>query len=124
MTAPPGPWGPPPLQPPRQPLSKKRAVVLAFLLGVFGAHNFYLGQRKRGFGHLALLGLAALAFLAMGFYTLFVVFWYADLYLGHDMDAAAEALTTILLALPFVLLAANLVWAIVEGFGILASPLE
>lgn len=130
MTAPPGPWGPPPPPPPppnlppSQPLSKKRAALLAFFLGAFGAHNFYLNQRKRGFGHLALLGLALLGFLAMGLYTLFIVFWYSDLYLGHDMDAGAEALTTFLLVLPFALIVADVVWAVIEGFVILASPLE
>ncbi|MGC3955093.1 MAG: NINE protein [Propionicimonas sp.] len=127
MTAPPGSWGPPPPPPnlpPGQPLSKKRAVLLAFFLGAFGAHNFYLNQRKRGFGHLLLLGLALLGFLAMGIYTLFIVFWYSDLYLGHELDDAAQALTTFLLVLPFALIVADLVWAIIEGFVILASPLE
>lgn len=35
--------------------SKSAAIALAFFMGVIGAHNFYLGQIKRGIGHCALL---------------------------------------------------------------------
>lgn len=96
--------------------------MFAFFLGWLGVHNFQLGQRKRGVGHLVLLGFAILAFVALMFYTVFVVFWYSDLYLGHDMGDADQALISALMALPFVLLAGNVVWAIVEGIVILARP--
>ena len=36
------------------PKSKTTAALLAFFLGGLGVHNFYRGQKGRGFGHLAL----------------------------------------------------------------------
>lgn len=122
MTAPPGQWGVPPPPPPTEPLSRKKAALFAFFLGALGVHNFYLGQRKRGIGHIVLLGLAVLGFLGLGLYTLFVIFWYSDLYLGHTMDGAAQALISFLLVLPFALIAVNVIWAIIEGIVILSSP--
>ncbi|MGC4152272.1 MAG: TM2 domain-containing protein [Propionicimonas sp.] len=124
MTAPPGQWGVPPTPPPAEPRSRKKAALYAFFLGALGVHNFYLGQRKRGIGHIVLLGLAVLGFVAVGFYTLFIVFWYSDLYLGHTMDDTAQALSVVLMVLPFALIAINVIWAIVEGIVILAGPLE
>lgn len=41
---------------PQQPAkSKAAAALLAFFLGTFGAHSFYLGKKGLGVGHLALL---------------------------------------------------------------------
>lgn len=40
------------------PKSKTTAALLAFFLGVIGAHNFYRGQVGRGFGHIALVVVA------------------------------------------------------------------
>ncbi|WP_223827786.1 TM2 domain-containing protein [Hymenobacter armeniacus] len=45
--------------------SKGVAVVLALLLGVFGAHQFYLGYVGRGFLYLGLTAAAAM-FLTLG----------------------------------------------------------
>lgn len=95
--------------------------MFAFFLGVFGVHNFYLGQRKRGFGHIVLLGLALAGLLAAMLYMLFIVFWYSDLYLGNTMDRRAEVLLNVLVVLPLVLIGANLVWAVIEGIAILAG---
>ena len=41
---------------------RKTAALLALLLGIFGAHRFYLGQRRRGIAHLvfAVLGILSL----------------------------------------------------------------
>ena len=36
------------------PKSKTTAALLAFFLGGLGIHNFYRGQKGRGFGHLVL----------------------------------------------------------------------
>ena len=36
------------------PKSKTTAALLAFFLGGLGIHNFYRGQKGRGFGHLGL----------------------------------------------------------------------
>jgi class 3 adenylate cyclase/TM2 domain-containing membrane protein YozV len=46
------------------PVGKKRkgvAFLLAFFLGIFGAHRFYLDQRGRGIAHLVIFFLAAIA---------------------------------------------------------------
>lgn len=121
MTAPAGGWGTPQPPPtPSQPVSKRTAALLAFLLGWAGAHNFYLGQRTRGFLHLVLLGLGILGLLGLGVYTLFIIFWYSDLYLGHDMDGSQELILTVAMALSFGLLIADVLWAVIEGILILA----
>lgn len=41
---------------------RKTAALLALLLGIFGAHRFYLGQRRRGIAHLvfAIIGILSL----------------------------------------------------------------
>ena len=123
MTAgPPGQWSAPAPPPQSAPLSRKKAALYAFFLGAFGVHNFYLGQRKRGAGHLVLLGLAALSLLALMLYTVFIIFWYSDLYLGHDMTDADQALISAMMVLPFALLAIDVVWAIIEGIVILTRP--
>ena len=117
----PGQWSVPPQPPLSEPLSKRKAALFAFFLGVFGVHNFYLGQRKRGFGHIVLLGVALAGLLAAMLYMLFIVFWYSDLYLGNTMDRRAEVLLNVLVVLPLVLIGANLAWAIIEGIAILAG---
>ena len=50
-------WGWAELSPTHPWESKSAAVVLAFFLGDFGAHNFYLSQPVRAVAHLLLLGL-------------------------------------------------------------------
>jgi class 3 adenylate cyclase len=42
--------------------NRKTAAILALLLGIFGAHRFYLGQRRRGIAHLifATIGILSL----------------------------------------------------------------
>lgn len=123
MTAP-GYWGtpPPPPIPPRQPVSKRTAALLAFLLGWVGAHNFYLGQRTRGILHLLLFGLSALGFVGLGGYTLFIIFWHSDLYLGHDMDGSQELILSATMIGTLGLLIANVLWAVIEGIIILVRP--
>ncbi|MEZ5085205.1 MAG: TM2 domain-containing protein [Tessaracoccus sp.] len=131
MTGPQAPPWPPPYPPrpeqlpPKKPRSKTTAALLAFLLGWTGAHNFYLGQRKRGIGHAVLLGATLFVWTVTGLYTLYVVIWYSDLYLGHDHDMGpgTEILLTSLLVLSYGLVIADVVWAIVEGIIILIRPL-
>lgn len=49
------------------PIKKKYvAVILAALLGVFGIHNFYLGDKQKGIIH-AVLGTIGLLFVGIGF---------------------------------------------------------
>jgi class 3 adenylate cyclase/TM2 domain-containing membrane protein YozV len=53
-----------PAAPAEAPVGRKRkgvAFVLALLLGIFGAHRFYLDQRGRGIAHLVIFFLAAIA---------------------------------------------------------------
>lgn len=127
MSGPRPPWGPPPYPPPRPalppkaPLSKTTATLLAFFLGWTGAHNFYLGQHRRGIGHVVLLGATGLVWTVIAFYTLYIVFWYSDLYLGHTMGPESELLITGLVVLGYGLVIANAVWAVIEGIVILVS---
>lgn len=130
MSGPRPPWGQPPYPPPppcpplppKPPPSKSTAALLAFLLGWTGAHNFYLGQRWRGIGHVVLLGLAGVVWAVIALYTLYIIFWYSDLYLGHTMGPGSELLITVLVILGYGLVIANVVWAVIEGIVILARP--
>ncbi|MCW5953054.1 MAG: TM2 domain-containing protein [Propionibacteriaceae bacterium] len=123
MEAQAGGWGTPqPSTPPSQPVSKTTAALLAFLLGWAGAHNFYLNQRARGVAHLLLFGLSMLGFLGVGAYTLFMIFWYSDLYLGHEMDGTQELILSAGMILSFGLLIVDVLWAVIEGIIILARP--
>ena len=51
---------------------KKVAAVLAFLLGIWGVHRFYLGQRFRGFLHLGLFFVMMVATIEEGFPFIFI----------------------------------------------------
>lgn len=43
-----------------EPKSKMTAALLAFFLGDIGIHNFYLGQKGRGIGHIVLTVIAVI----------------------------------------------------------------
>lgn len=56
------------------PKSKMAAALLAFFLGVFGVHNFYLGYTTRGMWQLALnIGGWLTTLLLIGFFALFIL---------------------------------------------------
>lgn len=53
--------------------SRKTAIILAFTLGMFGAHNFYLGYTKEGVGQLMMGGLCGL--MTLGIATICSWIW-------------------------------------------------
>ncbi|MDO5736576.1 MAG: NINE protein [Propionibacteriaceae bacterium] len=93
-----------------QPIkSKATAALLAFFIGTFGAHNFYLGKKTTGFAHLA-LGI-------LGF-MIFVV-------AGGSLDDPATAddlLPSVMLLLATMMVMGNGIWAFVEFIIILVKP--
>lgn len=86
--------------------SKVAAALLAFFLGGFGAHSFYLGRAGLGLGHLAL---AIVSFLLM---------------IGGVVGAGSTQVDSLLLmsGLGYLLSAANGLWALVDFIIILAKP--
>ncbi|MGO1949034.1 MAG: NINE protein [Mycobacteriaceae bacterium] len=61
-----------------QTKSKVAAALLAFFLGGLGAHNFYLGQTGRAFGHITLLVLSFIPFLGLVFGFINFVWWIVE----------------------------------------------
>lgn len=96
-----------------QPVQVKSAVaagLLGIFLGSFGAHNWYLGEKKRGIIHLCLFGGGLVVMMIAAFLT-----------------GISEALNIPLLGIFFALLTmiayiailGNNIWGLVEGIMIL-----
>ena len=105
----------------KKPVTRKRAVfagILAFPLGLIGAHDFALRNKKRGFFHL----LISTVFFGMVFLPLshgiFVVYQCQHGGECIDMSGYDDTLNVIVIA-GLILLAASFIWGIVEGIIIL-----
>ena len=97
------------------PKSKTTAALLAFFLGDFGAHNFYRGQKGRGFGHLALFIISIIAFIMAGVSLASNL----DAY-GNVSDSGAVGLG-IGGFVGYLMVLADGIWAFVEFIMILVS---
>ena len=92
--------------------SSKTAGLLAFFLGELGIHNFYLNEKKKGFGHIALFAAMAAAF------VIYLVLYnqstnsLAHFKLSDALHQAEAAKNAIYIA--DALAGANFVWCIVD----------
>lgn len=86
--------------------SKGVAALLAFFLGIFGAHSFYLGRKGLGLGHLALL--------VVGFLLSTIGAVVAG---GSEMESYL-----VMASLGSLVMGANSLWAFVEFIIILVKP--
>lgn len=89
--------------------SKPTAAVLAFFLGGFGAHNFYLGKKWLGLTHLVL---------GLGGFLIMVT-------AGNVLDTASsseEILPSFMLLLGFMMWLVNGLWAFIDFVIILVKP--
>lgn len=99
------------------PKSASTAGLLGIFLGSFGAHCWYLGDKKKGIIHVSLIGAAAL----LGIISFIVM--PKDVY---SMAAAALggspgfAIAGILSALAGVVASGNAIWGAIEGIMILS----
>lgn len=98
------------------PKSKTTASLLAFFLGGFGVHNFYLGQKGRGIGHIVLAALGILVMIIAVISGLSSV----DSTTAQISDEAAAGVGAGVL-FGYLLLIANGIWAFVELIMILVS---
>lgn len=99
--------------------SSKTAGLLAFFLGSFGVHNFYLGEKKKGFAHIGI------AVVEIGLIIAWVVLKMTTLQeidnasikqlmtMGDKVASVSATLDALRLAASLVGLA-NEIWAIVE----------
>lgn len=80
--------------------SKPLAALLTWFLGMVGGHNFYLGQHKRGVGHIALmlLSLSAQLFHVLGIHAPWI------------LPVSAMFVT------------ANIAWMVIEFIVIVVTP--
>lgn len=88
--------------------SKSTAALLAFFLGSFGAHNFYLRQSKRGWLHVAL---GPLTWLCMVLFGVLAV-----------NNPAGEDVWFGLVGLLYLMTTINGIWAFIEFIIILTKP--
>ena len=99
--------------------SSKTAGILALFFGSFGVHNFYLGEKKKGFGHIAI------AVVEIGL----IISWFVINYsvrqeIMHssftqraamlDKATTADTILSIIRIAAWAVGLANEVWAIVE----------
>lgn len=98
------------------PKSKGTAALLAFFLGGFGVHNFYLGQKGRGIGHIVLAALGILVIIIAVISGLSSV----DSTTAQISEEAAAGVGAGVL-FGYLLLIANGIWAFVELIMILVS---
>lgn len=98
------------------PKSKTTAALLAFFLGGFGVHNFYMGQKGRGLGHIALAVIGLLLMIIAVVAGVSSI----DTTTGQISDEAAAG-TGIGVILGYIVLIANSIWALVEFIMILVS---
>ena len=83
-------------------------VVLGLAFGAFGAHDFYVGKKDRGFLHL----LYPLVFLIFSYFFPVIPFLADDT--GHFSSGVAEIAYHVILWLPLVVLIISWIWAIKE----------
>ncbi|WP_448854400.1 NINE protein [Corynebacterium frankenforstense] len=98
----------PPGHGPGRPVSNKSmvlAAVLAWFLGAFGVHNFYLGQTRQG-----LIKLAAV----VGGFVLMFVGMFAGLIAANADGVIGAILGFVVTAVCFLLIMGVCVWALVE----------
>lgn len=88
--------------------SKAVAALLAFFLGGFGVHNFYLGQMGRGFGHLAIAVAGMAGLVSTG--------------VAISSNPSADDFLFVLILVFYLLPMANGIWAFVEFIIILIKP--
>ena len=97
------------------PKSKTTAALLAFFLGGLGIHNFYRGQKGRGFGHLGLVALGIILFII----AIATLVGSVDAH-GNVPDSASAGVGTAGV-LGYLILIGNSIWAFVEFIMILVS---
>lgn len=98
----------------KNPKSATTAGVLAIVLGVFGAHNWYLNDRKKAKAHVALAIVAASTYLLNIILRLLIS--------SVSSSALAQfmsSLATILKLLAWFALLIDIIWAIIEGILLL-----
>ena len=93
-----------------QPMkSKTAAALLAFFLGSFGAHSFYLNKRNLGLIHLGL---------AVGGFVVMVV----SAILGSEQPSGRDTIFVAIFSLAMLAMVVNSLWAFVEFIVILLKP--
>ena len=97
------------------PKSKTTAALLAFFLGGLGIHNFYRGQKGRGFDHLGLVALGIILFII----AIATLVGSVDAH-GNVPDSASAGVGTAGV-LGYLILIGNSIWAFVEFIMILVS---
>ncbi len=97
------------------PKSKVTAALLAFFLGEIGIHNFYLGQKGRGIGHIALAVIAVILYIV----AIAAAVGNAD-QSGELSDAGAAGFGGAML-FSFLVGGANTIWKLVEFIMILVK---
>lgn len=117
-TVPSGVPGYPTVPPGYHPQSRVAAACLAFFLGGFGAHNFYIGLRGRAIVQLCVtLGSVAIIFLG----AVVMLIGLGDPNVSYDDDEVMTGLGALLFIGGCLLVLAVTIWAFVELFMILAS---
>ena len=96
------------------PKSKTTAALLAFFLGGLGVHNFYRGQKGRGFGHLALFLIFVIG------YVFLIAAAVNTASTGQMTDSAAASLSLGGIVV-WLTATADWIWAFVEFIMILVS---
>src|SRR5690606_10329335 len=91
--------------------SKAAAAVLAFFLGTFGAHNFYLGKKSTGLIHLGLF-LGGLTLMILG----------AVLGVTAAENGRPDDPFFVMVLIGYLLWTVNALWAFVEFIIILVKP--
>ncbi len=99
---------PPGMWPDDRRKSRSVAGLFAFFLGIFGAHDFYLGRRRQGWIHLGLV-LAGI-----------VVAWGATL-AGASVPPTGHTFG-VLLWLAFLSWLVNVLWVLIDFLRILRMP--
>ena len=108
-------YGPPGYGTGVAPKSKVTAALLAFFLGQFGAHNFYLGQKGRAVGHIVLF---VVGMLIVGFAS---VALFGSVDARGNVDNAAAAGSGIIGLIGYLVILANGIWTLVEFIMILVN---
>ena len=111
------PYGYPPQS--KSAKTKVAAALLAFFLGSYGAHNFYLGHKKKAVAQLLMTAIPTVLMIAS-----FVVMLLGWSMMGAEWLVLFFVLFSILISFSYILMAAVGIWAFVEFILILTGSIK
>ena len=97
----------------QNPKSANLAGILGIILGIIGAHNWYLGENSKGIAHSCL---AAISFITIAIINVILPAT-LDIYTLLSM----ESVITIILLIGYSVAIGNIVWALIESIILLSQ---